>query len=226
MKVILCCFFLFTVSCVLAQRDDSSRLTNDYSGLVVNSTGAWIGNPIDDGIEGSVYLYDSWKSYAIVTTRDDDKNLIIKDLNYDTKHNNFVVKVTNDSVYVFNNALIKEVRLNNKIFKEYILKGEKRFLEVVAFNNSFEVLKNYDKVIRKGKLNPLTQVKDTDCYIKKETIYINKGISIAEIKLNKKTFTKLFGKDAKQVRDFINDNSINVKDEKKLQTILNFQNTL
>jgi len=127
---------------------------------------------------------------------------------------------------MFNNALIKEVRLNNKKFKEYTLKGEKRFLEVVAFNNNFEVLKNYDKVVRKGKLNPLTQVKETDRYIIKETISINKEISIEEIKLNKKTFTKLFGKDAKQVRDFINDKSINVKDEKKLQTILNFQNTL
>lgn len=226
MKTLFISLFLLNVLVVFAQRDDSTRITNDYSGLSANAAGAWISNPIDDGVEGSVYLYDNWESSAVVTTQDADKKLVIKDLNYDTKHSNFVVKVTNDSVYVFNNALIKEVRLNNKKFKQYTLRGKKRFLEVVAFNNNFEFLKNYEKVIRKGKLNPLTQVKETDRYILKEIIYYKKGNSIKEIKLNKKTFTKLFGKDAKNVRGFINENNINVKDEKNIQTILNFQNTL
>ncbi len=225
MKALFFGLFLLNVCIVFAQRDDSTRITNDYSGLVVNSTGAWISNPLDDGIEGSIYLYDNWKSYAIVTIQE-EKKLIITDLNYDTKNNNFVVKVSNDSVYVFNNDNLKEVRLNNKKFKEYTLKGKKRFLEVVAFNKNFEILKSYSKVVRKGKLNPLTQVKETDRYVLKETIYSKKGNSIKEIKLNKKVFSNLFGKDSKKVRDFITDNNINLKEEKKIQTILNFQNTI
>ena len=196
------------------------------SDMAMNTTGLWIvTNDTTEDIEGSVYLYDNWKSYAVITTQE-DKNIIIRNLNYDTKNGNFAVKVTHDSVYVFNNAGLKEVRLNSKKFKEYTLKGKKCFLEVIAFNSDYTILKCYNKVIRKGKLNPLDQVKEKDRYVIKETIYFKKGNSIKEIKLNKKTLTKLFGKDAKALRDYINDNNLNVKDEKRLQTILNFQNTL
>lgn len=222
-------FFRILIICLVsttsfAQYDVTTVGNTD---MATNTTGLWVvTNDTTEDIEGSVYLYDSWKSYAILITQDNDKKLVIKDLNFDTKHNNFVVKVTPDSVYVFNNALIKEVRLNNKNFKEYTLKGEKRFLEVIAFNTDYEILKNYNKEISKGQLNPLTQVKGTDRYIVKETIYYKEGNSIKEIKLSKKSFSNIFGKDAKKVRGFINANKINVKDEKKIQTVLNFQNTL
>lgn len=225
MKTLLFFVCLLFVCVVFAQRDESTRITNDYSGFSNSASGSWLRNPINDGVEGTVYLHDNWKSNAIITTFD-GKRLIIKDLNLDTKNNNFVVKVSNDSVYVFNNSFIKEVMLNNKKFKEYQIKGEKRFLEVIAFNKNYEILKNYKKIIRKGKLNPLTQVKELDKYIIKETFYSKKGNSIEDFKLNKKTFSNLFGKDAKKVRDFINNNNIDVKNEKIIQTVLNFQNTL
>lgn len=225
MKNLVIGIFLLSVTLVFAQRDDSTRITNDYSGLNSNSIGAWISNPIDDGIDGSMYLYDNWKSYAIISTQN-DKKLIINDLNYDTKNNKFCVKVSNDSVYVFDNASIKEVRLNNKTFKEYSLKGKKTFLEVIAFNEDLEILKWHTKIVKKGTLNPLTQVKEKDRYINKEILYSKKGNVIKELKLNKKAFSNLFSKDAKMVLNFIKDNNINIKDEKRLQTILNFQNSL
>jgi hypothetical protein len=225
MKNLALSIFLLSATTLFAQRDDSTRITNDYSGLSANSTGAWISNSEKNDIDGSVYLDDNWKSYAIITTQTDRK-LIINDLNYDTKNNNFLVKVSNDSVYVFDNANIKEVRLNNKTFKEYKLHGKKTFLEVVAFNTNFEILKAHTKIVKKGNLNPLTQVKDNDQYVSKELLYAKKGNVIKELKLNKKAFSKLFNKDAKKVLNYIKDNNINVKDEKRLQTILNFQNTL
>ncbi|SHI34342.1 hypothetical protein [Algibacter luteus] len=225
MKNLVIGIFLLSVTLVFAQRDDSTRITNDYSGLNSNSIGAWISNPIDDGVDGSMYLYDNWKSYAIISTQN-DKKLIINDLNYDTKNNKFCVKVSNDSVYVFDNASIKEVRLNNKTFKEYSLQGKRTFLEVIAFNEDLEILKWHTKIVKKGNLNPLTQVKEKDRYVNKEILYSKKGNVIKELKLNKKAFSNLFSKDAKMVLNFIKDNNINIKDEKRLQTILNFQNSL
>ena len=137
------------------------------------------------------------------------------------------MKVSNDSVYIFDNAGIKEVRLNNKRFKEYSLKGKKTFLEVIAFNKNIEILKEYVKRIKKSSLNPMTQVKPNDCYVNKETLYVKKGDVIKELKLNKKAFGRLFNKeDAKKVLNFIKENDINIKDENRLQTILNYHNTL
>lgn len=225
MKNLFFVFVLLSVTISSSQQEDSSRITNDYSGFAVNSTGAWLKNKVDNTIKGSVYLYEEWDAKGTVKTRKGDL-IKINDLNYDTENDNFVVKFSKDSLYVFDNKDIDEVVMNNRKFKEYTLDNEDRLLEVLAFNDDLEIVKKHYNIIKKGLTDPLTQKKDKDTYIKKYTVYLKKGDSFEEIRISKKSFSKLFGKNAKKVREYISKNDMSLKDDKNLQKILNFNNTL
>ncbi len=227
MRLLLLLFMLNVMVCQ-SQSSNSKRLTNDYSALNTNLSGAWISSNSANNIEGSVYLYDKWETNnAIILTKDGQK-LSIKGLNYDTMIDAFVAKVATDSVYVFNNNDIKEVRINENRFKRYFAEEINRlvYFQVLAVGKDMEFLKTNTKKIKNGMLNPLTQVSTPDKYVNDSKIFLKRGNKITEIKLKKKAFSRLFDKNSKAISSFISNENLSLNDERNLQKILNYYNTL
>lgn len=208
------------------ENSDSNRITNNFSAFESNLTGAWVKNA-NTKIKGTVYLYDNWMTSGIITTLD-GVNVSLKGLNYDTHSDSFVAKVSNDSVYMFNNANIKEVRINSTNFKRYPIMGKNKnvFYQTLAVGKDMEIIKKGVKKIKPGIVNRLTQVASPDEYVLKSTYYLLSDNELKEIKLKKKAFSKLFGDNSKTISNFISDEKLSVSDERDLQVILNYYNTL
>ncbi len=223
MKFVTFLFVALVSSSFYAQNDARTGfedLTSNYT------SGSWIRNYDATTTEGSVYLFEDWKTVGIITNVD-GKNLSIKGLNYDTKNDVILAKISNDSVYMFNNAVIKEVIINKRKFKRYQnIDNQATYMEVLAMNNDIEILKKNGKKIKKGTKDPLTQVTAANRYLDDYKIFFKKGDVVNEIKLKKKSFAKLFGKHSKEISDYMSKMKISAKDETKLQMILNYYGTL
>ena len=223
MRVVII-FFLF-ITFALGQNNSEVRIRNDYSALNPNLSGAWIYNNEVNNVQGSYYLFKDWSLQGILITNN-DQNLSLTGLNYDTKTNSFVAKVSEDSVYVFNNDNIKEVIISRKKFKRYLNTGMKSYFEVVAVSKDIEILKKYEKKLKKGTLNPLTQQTSPDHYVDIITYYFYNQGKLKELKLAKKPFINMFGEKSEVIKKYISKNNVSLNDERNFQTILNYYNTL
>ena len=223
MRVVII-FFLF-ITFALGQNNSEVRIRNDYSALNPNLSGAWIYNNEVNNVQGSYYLFKDWSLQGILITNN-DQNLSLTGLNYDTKTNSFVAKVSEDSVYVFNNDNIKEVIISRKKFKRYLNTGMKTYFEVVAVSKDIEILKKYEKKLKKGTLNPLTQQTSPDLYVDIITYYFYNQGKLKELKLAKKPFINMFGEKSEVIKKYISKNNVSLNDERNFQTILNYYNTL
>lgn len=224
MKYFFIISFLFGLTS-LAQDDTSARVKNDYSAFKANLSGAWIFNNVTNNVNGNVYLFENWNTYGIIRTNT-NQNLVLSGLNYDTKTDSFVAKVSEDSVYVFNNADIKEIIINKKLFKSYLNLGEPSYYEVLATSNNIEILKKHEKILKKGMVDPLTQKASPDKYIDKYSYFSFKDGKIEELKLSIKPFTNIFGEKSEDIKKYISKNNFSIKEDKNFQAILNYYNTL
>lgn len=219
---------LLTISLGYAQENTySSRVINNFSALDTNLSGAWIKNPIYHQIQGTVYLYDNWLTYGVITTNE-NLNISLKGLNYDTSIDHFVAKISMDSVYKFDNSNIKEVIINKVKFKKYLSTefNRKVYFQVIAIGKEIEFLKRTTKKLTPGILNPMTQVASPDKYVNKTTYYIFRENELKEMRLRKKAFCKLFGENSKVINKYISDKNLSLNEDRNLQVILNYYNTL
>lgn len=228
MKFIITFILLTFVSYSFAQ--DNGVIGAGLNNLTSDSaytSGSWVTNYQDTSIKGSVYLFEDWSTKGIITTQS-DRNLVIEGLNYDTLNDNFVVKVSTDSVFIFNNTDIKEININNHKFKAYSTSNTstKSYFEIIAVGHDVEFLKQYEKKIKKGKLDPLTQLLEQDKYVETYTYFFKSGNELKEIKLNKKSFSKLFGEHKDKIKAFIESEHLAIKEEKNIQVVVNYYNTL
>lgn len=228
MKYRLSILLIVLAACSFAQDNGVygaglNNLTSDSA----YTSGSWVTNYQDTSIKGSVYLFENWSTKGIITTQS-DRNLAIEGLNYDTLNDNFVVKVSTDSVFVFNNIDIKEININNHKFKAYGTPNTstKSYFEIIAVGHDVEFLKQYEKKIKKGKLDPLTQLLEQDKYVETSTYFFKRGNELEEIKLNKKSFSKLFGEHKDKIKAFIKLEHLAIKEEKNIQVVVNYYNTL
>jgi hypothetical protein len=223
MRVVIIFFFFITLA--LGQNNSEVRIRNDYSAFNANLSGGWIYNNKVINVQGSYYLFEDWNTQGIVVTNN-DQNLSLSGLNYDTRTNSLVAKVSEDSLYVFNNDNIKEIIINRKKFKRYLNTGVQTYFEVVAVSKDIEILKKYEKSLKKGTLNPLTQQTSPDKYVDDITYFFYNDGKIQELKLAKKSFINMFGEKSEAIKKYISKNNVSVKDERNFQTILNYYNTL
>ncbi len=218
--------FAFFLSTFLHAQYDVTTVGNDPAAS--NTSGMWIVNTAAAAkIQGSFYLSEDWFSKGYLT-RTDGKVVTVLGLNYDTKSDAFVVKVSNDSIFKFNDTTIKEVNLGNMKFRRYknVINAKPSYLEVLANTNDIEILKHHGKQIKLGVKNPMTQVYTPDKYVDFERVFFKKGDVITETKLSKKQFYKLFDDKSKLIKAYVSKNRISLKDDKNLQMILNYYNTL
>ena len=219
-------FYLFLFACnfaVFAQYD-----VNTAGNVPSTNSGLWVvnSNNTDNKIEGSPYLFENWNTKGIITSID-DKTTSIQNLNYDIIIDAIVLKMSADSLFIFENKNIKEVKINNKTFKRFYDSNTSSYFQVLAVGQDLRILKKYELTIREGVFNQLTQQKSTpDKYIINESYHSMKENRIQEFKLNKKSLCELFGENSSKIKKFISTEKMDIKNEENLQLILNYNDTL
>ncbi|MBT8385698.1 MAG: hypothetical protein KJO83_08290 [Bacteroidia bacterium] len=203
--------------------NSSASITNYNSGTYLKTGGS----KTISKVKGTPYLFDDWNNISVVTTLDDQKFKIVN-LNYDTKSDLFVAKISQDSVFMFKPNYLKEVTINNRRFKKYLNQETALFnyYEVIAANDNTEILKRNQKVLRIGITNRLTMEKESDYFILKEDYYLNKSGNLTELSIKKKNILKLFGNKSQSVKKYISDNKLSIKEDVDLRKIFNYYESL
>jgi len=203
--------------------NNATNITSYNSGTYLNLGGS----KTTSKVKGTPYLFDDWNNISVVTTLDDQKFKIVN-LNYDTKLDLFVAKISQDSVFMFKPNYLKEVTINNRRFKKYLNQETALFnyYEVIATNDDTEILKRNQKVLRIGITNRLTMEKESDYFILKEDYYLNKNGNLTELSIKKKNILKLFGDKSQTVKKFIADNKLSIKEDVDLRKIFNYYESL
>lgn len=181
------------------------------------------------GIEGSVYLFDDWRSKAIIETSDDTGNrrFEVRGVNFNTKTNAIEARINGDSIYTFDYTNIDRVIINNRSFKNAYSPtvGGYRVFEVIAETDDFSIYKDYTLDIKEGNPNPML-AQANDKYIVRDSYYMKKGKSFKKIKLKKSSVLKLAGSKASELEEFAKKNRLSFKNERDLQKIATYYSTL
>tara|TARA_B110000977_G_scaffold141598_1_gene179649 strand:- start:83 stop:778 length:696 start_codon:yes stop_codon:yes gene_type:complete len=219
-KVVLLGLAIISFSTYSQEKDIDSR--RDVVGdITVNGSGLWT-NPVSYAkVKGDVYLFNNWKNIATIISGK-GKKYMLSNLNYDTSQDRFVTKTSPDSVFVFGKQSIKQVKVNNKIFKRYLKNDRYDYYEQVAFGKGREVLKRQVKLIKKGIKDPFTNAYKSDKYVLKTKYFFNSEEGIREFKLRKKSFLSCFGEDSNQVKRIIKMHKITLREDSDFVNIFKF----
>lgn len=204
----------------------------DKSILSNTSNGGWITSKlIDKGIEGSEYVYKSWRQRAVVTSID-GKQYVVPFMNFNARLNRFaanlssdskgVQSVSRDSVFMFNNSGVLKVVMNNKEF----VKVSNKFYEVVFAKKDTRLLKLYKATVKEAPFNPMTQQKTGKDKMVVESSYFLEKAGVNEFKLKTKTVLALLNDKEAEVKKFIKANKLSVKNENHLTRIFNYYKSL
>ena len=219
-KVVLLGLAIISFSTYSQEKDIDSR--RDVVGdITVNGSGLWT-NPVSYAkVKGDVYLFNNWKNIATIISGK-GKKYMLSNLNYDTSQDRFVTKTSPDSVFVFGKQSIKQVKVNNKIFKRYLKNDRYDYYEQVAFGKGKEVLKRQVKLIKKGIKDPFTNAYKSDKYVLKTKYFFNSEQGMREFKLRKKSFLSCFGEDSNQVKRIIKMHKITLREDSDFVNIFKF----
>jgi hypothetical protein len=204
-----------------AQDGDVDTRKDVVGDITVNGSGLWT-NPVSYAkVKGDVYLFNNWKNIASIISGK-GKKYMLSNLNYDTSQDRFVTKTSPDSVFVFGKQSIKQVKVNNKIFKRILKNDRYDYYEQVAFGKGKEVLKRQVKEIKKGVKDPFTNTYKSDMYVLKTKYFFNSEEGIREFKLRKRSFLSCFGEDSNEVKRIIKIHKISLNEDSDLVNIFKF----
>jgi hypothetical protein len=186
-----------------------------------------VSNSSSNKVDGSPYLFDDWHIYGEIFSID-NKVYKIQGLNYNAYYDYFLTKTTADSVFIFKQSYIEKAIINNRVFKKFMNQkdGSNHYYEVIAKSEEFELVKRHQKEIRTGITNGLTQQKEPDYLILKESYFLmNEGI-LTELSLKKKNILKLFGDKSQKVNKFISNNKLSIKEDEDLKKIFEYYDSI
>lgn len=220
---LLCSILISSLLCAQESSTDLNARLDVTGDLTVGNAGLWIKPSKRAEIKGDIYLFKDWNNIASIITGQGEKYKV-KNINFDTNQKMFATKVATDSVFVFSREAIKQVMINNKIFKRYSKDFVYDYYQVVASGKGKEVLKQNFKVIKKGSKDPFTNTLKSDEYVLKSKYFFNSISGITEIKLKKKPFLNLFGDDSKIIKEIISQQKINLKKDSDIVDLFKIYN--
>ncbi|TYB79375.1 hypothetical protein [Bizionia myxarmorum] len=193
----------------------------------LNSRGSWL--PVENrySVDGTPLAFELGGN-KLVLVANDGTNYNIPNGNYNAQIDQFVSVISQDSIYVMNALSIDYALMNNKKMKRF--SGEKeraRFYEVLASNKDVYILKKRQSKIKPGGVNKMTQARTSnDRYYMVEDLYIKNGDELEGLKLKKKLISKLFSDKETEIKKYIKENDLNIKDENDFLKIFNYYSTL
>ena len=175
-------------------------------------------------ILGSVYLFDEWNNSAEIHTLSNER-FLVRNINLNINRNAFEAKLTDsDSIFSFNFNNIKQVVINDKIYKNYFYNDDNRVYEIVYETEKFSIMKGFSVKLVKGHYNPMVRMSN-DKYAKFSSYFIKLNNSIKPFKLRKKSVINLLSADKNNISEletYVNAKKLSYKSEKDIIQILDY----
>lgn len=188
--------------------------------------GIWTKNSINNEVKGDTYLLKNWLSTMTIFTNDKN-SFSVNNANFALLKSKFVTKLSKDSIFEFDNDNIKYVKLNDVVYKRFYYNNTNHFLAVLFNGNKASFLKKNLIYIKKGRVNPMTQVKIVkDSYAVKDKYFVFVKGEVQEIDLNKKEFLSLFKDKKNEVKSFMKQQKLSFKVEEDIVKLFKYYNSL
>ena len=172
--------------------------------------------------EGSPLLFDDWNNQGVIVMG--DKKYHFNNLNYNISRDEFMSKINNDSVFVFDLSNIDKIIVGNKQFKQLYDSGERKnkIYEVIYENDNFSLLKDYFIITTEGSPNPMLN-RPNDKIVKKSTYFIMRNNSIEPFGWSKRSIVNLIDKEKKEeFKKYVKKNNLSYRDESDVRTMLKY----
>lgn len=173
-------------------------------------------------VDGSIYLYDSWKNYPVVVKSKDDKTFTLDNVNFNMRTNRLVTKISQDSIFVLDMKKIDNINILGKVFKKIESEIGNRVFEVIFESDKVSILNFHSVKLVEGSVNPMLSRKN-DKLIHKETLYIHNQKSTKEFRLKKKFILDSFASnesEKKSIMKYYSMNKLSYKNINDLKKVL------
>ncbi|WP_418510843.1 hypothetical protein [Corallibacter sp.] len=195
----------------------------------LNSRGSWL-PPLGKRniVDGTPFAFEGSDNKVILYTKKGDAYKVPKG-NYDAQRGVFVSSFTKDSTFVFNNRDVDYALINNKkmVRLSDAVNSNGKFYLVLAENQSTSIVKEFEAKIIPGAINPLTQEKTSnDRYYLSEDLLIYKDNELDKLKLNKRVISNLFSDKEKEIKAYIKEKDLNIKELSDFLKIYTHYNSL
>ena len=142
-------------------------------------------------IDGSIYLFDTWKNYPVVVKSKDNKTFTLDNVNFNLKTNRLVTKISQDSIFVLNMKSIETVKIFGKVFKKIDSEIGSRIFEVIFESDKHSLLNFHSVKLVEGSVNPMLSRK-TDKLVHKQDYYVLNDEGMTQFSLKKKSILNSF----------------------------------
>ena len=218
---------ILTVLCLLLSGSVYTQ-TNFNAGISIGGNDTNLGSSFfyntRNVILGSVYLFDEWDNSAEIHTLSSEK-FLVRNINLNINRNAFEAKLTDsDSIFSFNFNNIKQVVINDKIYKNYFYNDDNRVYEIIYETEKFSIMKGFSVKLVKGHYNPMVRISN-DKYAKFSSYFIKLNNSIKPFKLRKKSVINLLSVDKNNIsrlETYVNAKKLSYKKEKDIIQILDY----
>ncbi|WP_417197352.1 hypothetical protein [Bizionia sp.] len=180
-----------------------------------------------DYVEGSPLGFEGEGNTLLIHTVD-DKYYKFDNGNYNSMSDKLVVKLAEGRFYEFNDKDIVFALINNT--KAIKLKDENdkmKYFFVLDQNSEYAILKRINGKIIKGSFSKMTKERISyDKYFVYNDFYLFQNDKLNEIKLNNKTFKMLFKDNGNQMKKYVEEHELSIKDEQDFLQMLRYNKTL
>jgi hypothetical protein len=195
-----------------------------YASYTTGELGVFYNKPKD--IVGNIYVFEDWNNKCKIVVGEDVFKL--SNINLNMKTDQFEALVGKDSMFAFNTSNIDLIYINDRKFKSFYvsnIKKNKNF-ELIYDGEEIKLLKGYEVGIKYNDPDPLMVKKNVDNYFTTETYFIKTGEEFNELKLKEKDMLKIFGDKADLISKFVKENKLSYKDDKDLNRIFIYYDSL
>ena len=179
-------------------------------------------------IDGSIYLFYTWKNYPVVVNSKDNKTFTLDNVNFNLRTNRLVTKISQDSIFVLNMKSIETVDIQGKVFKKVDTEIGSRIFEVIYESEKVSLLNFHSVKLVEGSVNPMLSRK-TDKLVHKEVYYVLNDQGINELRLKKKSILNSFASNDNEKNSLLKyflENKLSFKKIDDVKVVLNNLNTI
>ncbi|WP_146090688.1 hypothetical protein [Aureitalea marina] len=172
-------------------------------------------------ISGSVHLFESWTNTGVLeVTTGESTRFLIRNINFNLYRKVFESKVSEDTIFTFDNKSLERAYINGREFKEYYFPVERgsTYFEVIYENSDFSLLKYHYLTFTEGSDNPM--VNRPSKYEQQSTYYLRKKNSFKVFRMRKKDVVTLVGDKEGQLMEFVDKYDLSFKRELDVKRML------
>jgi len=181
----------------------------------------------DQRRDESQYLFKENEGYFQIFFNQ-NKGFSIKNLNYNINSNTLESKVSNDSIFEFDNDKIDFIQHNSKKYKFYNINNSSQLYQELLVSKKIIFLKGFKLVHKEAFINPMTNALIAEAkndIVEKYYCKISDKEFI-QFDLKKKSVLILMEDKSSLIAKFVSESNLSYSSENDLIKIFNYYNTL